>query len=70
MLAGMASVRDSATSEAAVIWTIMKPDERPGSAGEEGRQPLRQVGIHQPLDPPLGDAPAAWSASIASRSSA
>ena len=32
MLAGIAIDRDSATNEAAVIWTIMNPLESPGSS--------------------------------------
>ena len=45
MLAGMASVRDSATSDAAVICTIMKPDESPGSRVRKAGSPWDRSGF-------------------------
>ena len=45
MLAGMASVRDSATSDAAEICTIMKPDESPGSAVRKAGSPWERSGF-------------------------
>ena len=45
MLAGIASVRDSATRDAAVIWTIMKPDERPGSRVRKAGSPWDRSGF-------------------------
>jgi len=38
-LAGMAIARDSATSDAAVIWTIMYPELSPGSAVRKAGRP-------------------------------
>ena len=45
MLAGIARVRDSATSEAAEIWTIMNPDESPGSAVRKAGSPWDRSGF-------------------------
>ena len=45
MLAGIASVRDSATSDAAVICTIMKPEESPGSRVRNAGSPWDRSGF-------------------------
>ena len=45
MLAGIASVRDSATRDAAVICTIMKPDESPGSSVRKAGRPCDRSGL-------------------------
>jgi len=51
----IASARDSATREAAVICTIMNRKDRTGSRVRKAGRPWERSGVHQPLDPPLRD---------------
>ena len=54
-LAGCDSTLHSLASAAAVTCAIMKPEFTPGVAREERRQPLVEIGMHEPVDAPLGD---------------